>query len=375
MPTLPRTASASSGRGTIPVNLGERSYQVSYVGKTTEIAAALEPAKGKEFALIDAKVDRLHGKAFRKAFPRVEFIKIPSGESSKSFIALEKTANLLVKNGATRHSRLYAIGGGVVGDLTGFLAGIFMRGIPFVQVPTTLLAMVDSSVGGKTAVNIAAGKNLVGVFHQPQAVFILPELLQTLPVRELRCGLSETIKTALIADAGFVATLENRPYDERKMDVDYLAEISAASIRIKADIVSKDEKEQNIRAFLNFGHTLAHAIEAKTGFRGILHGEAVAIGQRFAALLSRRVGGLSAGDEARIGDLLEKYRLPATLKTPFPKGVKVNELVKLMRADKKNMSGDIRFVLLGGIGTCELPRPIPEAELLASLKEFQTLGG
>ncbi|MBX3722516.1 MAG: 3-dehydroquinate synthase [Turneriella sp.] len=359
----------------IPVRLGERSYEVRYIGKAADITAALQPVKGKEFALVDAKVDRLHGKAFRKALPRVEFIKIPSGEGSKSFLALEKTANQLVRHGATRHSRLYAIGGGVVGDLTGFLAGVFMRGIPFVQVPTTLLAMVDSSVGGKTAVNIAAGKNLVGVFHQPQAVFILPALLKTLPVRELRCGLSESIKTALIADAGLVATLERRPYEERKTDIDYLAEISAASIRIKADIVSKDEKEQNIRAFLNFGHTLAHAIEAKTGFRGILHGEAVAIGQRFAALLSRRVAGLSAADETRIGDLLRKYRLPATLKTPFPKSVKVNELVRLMRADKKNMSGDIRFVLLRGIGACELPRPVPETELLASLKEFQTLGG
>jgi 3-dehydroquinate synthase len=359
----------------IPVKLGDRSYVVRYLDAPAGMAAHWNAVKGKEFALIDAKVDRLHGKIFRKALPRVTFIRIASGEGSKSFLSLEKIANLLVRGGATRHSRLIAIGGGVVGDLTGFLAGIFMRGIPFVQIPTTLLAMVDSSVGGKTGVNITAGKNLVGVFHQPQAVFIVPSLLKTLPVREIRCGLSESVKTALIADADLVKTLENRTYNERQTDVDFLAEVSAACIRIKADIVSKDEKEQNIRAFLNFGHTLAHAIEAKTRYKGILHGEAVAIGQRFAALLSRRIGSLSAADEGSIDGILKKYNLPARLGRAFPKGVKVNELIRLMRADKKNMAGDIRFVLLKGPGTCELPRPVPEQELLASLKEFQTLGG
>lgn len=358
----------------IRVNLGERSYDVTYPETIAKAAATLAPVKGKEFALIDANVDRLHGKKFRKALPNAEFIRIASGERSKSFIALEKTANQLVKAGATRHSRLFAIGGGVVGDLTGFLAGVFMRGIPFVQIPTTLLAMVDSSVGGKTAVNITAGKNLVGVFHQPHAVFIFPELLKTLPVRELRCGLSESIKTALIADAALVLKLEKSPYEEGKRDISFFAELSAAAIRIKADIVSKDEKEQNIRAWLNFGHTLAHAIETKRAYRGILHGEAVAIGQRFAALISRRVGRLSETDEARIAALLEKYRLPTRLKDAFPRSVKPGELIRLMRADKKNMAGDIRFVLLKGLGACELPQGIAERELLASLKEFQTLG-
>ncbi len=358
----------------IPVKLGDRSYDVRYSDAPAGIAGHLKPVKGKEFALIDAKVDRLHGKVFRKALPHVTFIRIAPGEGSKSFLSLEKTTNLLVRGGATRHSRLIAIGGGVIGDLTGFLAGVFMRGIPFVQIPTTLLAMVDSSVGGKTAVNITSGKNLVGVFHQPQAVFVIPSLLKTLPVREIRCGLSESVKTALIADAALVKTLESHTYNEKRADVDFLAMLSAACIRIKADIVAKDEKEQNIRAFLNFGHTLAHAIETKTRYKGILHGEAVAIGQRFAALLSRRIGSLSTADEGRIDSILQKYNLPARLSDAFPKGVKVNELIRLMRADKKNMAGDIRFVLLKGPGSCELPRPVAEQELLASLKEFQTLG-
>lgn len=358
----------------IRVELGNRSYDIKYLASAAEIHANLGTVPGKQFALIDSKVDTLHGKVFRKAMPGVTFLKIASGEASKSFLSLEKTANQLVKAGATRKSRLIAIGGGVVGDLTGFLAGVFMRGIPFVQVPTTLLAMVDSSVGGKTAVNLAAGKNLVGVFHQPQAVFVIPSLLRTLPVRELRCGLSESIKTALIADAKLVAFLEEHPYTENKFDEEFLASLSAACIRIKAGIVSKDEKEENIRAFLNFGHTLAHAIEARSRYKGILHGEAVAIGQSFAALLSRRLGLLTPTDEKRISHLLVKYNLPVALPRTLAQ-VPAKAYVELMRADKKNISGDIRYVLLKAIGDCELPRAVSERELLASLKEFQTLGG
>jgi 3-dehydroquinate synthase len=210
-------------------------------------------------------------------------------------------------------------------------------------------------------------------------VFIVPALLTTLPLRELRCGLSESIKTALIADAKLVSSLERHKYNEQKIDMDFLSDLSQRCIAIKAGIVAKDEKEQNVRAFLNFGHTLAHAIEAKAGFKGILHGEAVAIGQRFAALLSRHTGLLSSKDEQRIDALLQKYHLPTRLASVFPAkragtGLKNSELIQLMRADKKNMSGDIRFVLLKAIGRCELPRPIGERELLASLKEFQTLG-
>ncbi|HRP69963.1 MAG TPA: 3-dehydroquinate synthase [Turneriella sp.] len=357
----------------IAVKLGTRSYAIEYAQNLTTLSASLPKVQGKEFALIDANVEKYHGKALKAALPQITFLRIPHGERSKSFRALENLANALVREGATRHSRLYAIGGGVVGDLTGFLAGVFMRGISFVQIPTTLLAMVDSSVGGKTAVNIAAGKNLVGVIHQPQHVFIHMPFLKTLPQRELRCGLSESIKTALIYDKKLIKYLEKFEYNPKKIPTEFLAHLSLECIRTKATIVSKDEKEQNIRAFLNFGHTLAHAIEAKLQYKKVLHGEAVAIGQRFAALLSRRLGFLTKEDELRIENLLHKFNLPTRLKDAFPNGVNPTLLLNLMYADKKNRGREIRFVLLSALGKAQLPQKVEEQELLASLKEFQML--
>lgn len=365
----------------IPVRLGTRSYLVRALRTIADLSKEFDAKPGRDFALIDSNVDKLHGETLRKALPHAHFFRIASGEKSKSFMSLEKTANALVDAGATRASRLVAIGGGVVGDLTGFLAGVFMRGIPFIQIPTTLLAMVDSSVGGKTAVNLKSGKNLVGVFHQPQAVFVIPEFLQTLPVREVRCGLSEAVKTALIQDASMVAFLEKETYNEERLDTNFLAKVAHQSIRIKAKIVSKDEKEQNIRAFLNFGHTLAHALEALTEYKGLLHGEAVAIGMRFAALLSRRMGYLSLSDETRIQNLLQKYTLPQSFQFLQQKRhgfTRINptmltKLIRLMHADKKNDNNTIKYVLLDKVGRARLPQGIEEKELLASLKEFLTL--
>jgi 3-dehydroquinate synthase len=361
----------------VRVRLKTYPYDVVYVAKIAAIAEQIPPAQGRQFALIDANVDKYYGKALRKALQHISFLRIPSGESGKSFRSLEGLANELVLKGATRSSSLIAIGGGVVGDLTGFLSGVFMRGIPFVQIPTTLLAMVDSSVGGKTAVNIATGKNLVGVFHQPQKVIIVPSMLSTLPAREMRCGLSESIKTALIANPRLVRYLEDVEYPSDAFNPDFWHGLSAACIRIKADIVAKDEKEQNIRAFLNLGHTLAHAIETSFGYKSILHGEAVALGQRFAALVSRRLGLLSQLDEQRIASLLRKYGLPTGKASRFAgksiAAFKASSLLQLMRADKKNQSKAVRMVLLTGIGSPQLPVEVKDQELLASLKEFQTL--
>jgi 3-dehydroquinate synthase len=359
----------------IRVNLAERSYDVVYVDSFSGLKQLRQE---NQFALIDARVDKLHGREFRRVLRATPFLRIPSGEGAKNFALLEKTANALVRLGANRKSTLIAIGGGVVGDFTGFLAAIFMRGIRFIQIPTTLLAMVDSSVGGKTAVNIRAGKNLIGVFHQPTAVYILPAVLKTLPLRELLCGLAESIKTALIADEELCRFIENNDYDDRRFDADFLARLSAECIAIKARIVEEDEKEQSVRAILNFGHTLAHALEAHAGYSGILHGEAVSIGMRFAALVSRRMGFLPPADEARIEALLNRYGLPRRLtdfavKTRMRTIPQAGKLIQLMRADKKNDSGSIRYVLLDGIGRARLPQAVAEKELLASLKEFQTL--
>lgn len=353
----------------IKVALRDRAYAIRYLADFSELPRYFDDGR-KRFALIDVAVDRLYGREFRRLLKGVTFIRVPQGEKSKSFQILERIANELTRLGANRKSELVAIGGGVVGDLAGFLAGIFMRGIPFVQIPTTLLAMVDSSVGGKTAVNIAAGKNLVGLFHQPRAVFILPQMLKTLPLAELKCGLSEAIKTALIGDIKLVRYLESFPYDSKKPTIDFLHEVSARSIAIKARIVAKDEREENIRASLNFGHTLAHALEAQAKYTGILHGLAVAIGQRYAALVSRRAGHLGSAEEARIEGLLHKYSLPRRLN----KGqADLKGLIRLMRADKKNHADGIRFVCLRGLGSSRLPESISEQELLASLKEFQSL--
>lgn len=359
----------------IRVNLAERSYTVTYLDRIADLRQVR--ATG-QIAIIDQRVDKLYGKEFRKVFSDVPFIRLASGEASKSFSALERVANELVRLGANRRSTLLAIGGGVTGDFTGFLAAVFMRGIPFIQVPTTLLSMVDSSVGGKTAVNVRAGKNLVGAFHQPAGVYILPEVLRTLPPRELQCGLAESLKTALIANEDLCRELERQDWNPRKPDPAMLARISAECIAIKAQIVAEDEKEQSVRAFLNFGHTLAHALEAQARYQGILHGEAVAIGMRFAALLSRRLGYLERSSESRIEDLLQKYALPQRMRdfavrTRQKKLPALSQFVKLMRGDKKNDTGAIRFVLLDAIGKARLPQPVSEEELLACLKEFQTL--
>ena len=363
--------------GKIEVPVAGHRYWVTYLDQIADLSTTIKTERSP-FVLIDSTVDRLHGKAFRRALKGAQFLVIKAGEKSKSFAALEAIAEQLVKLGANRSSELIAIGGGMVGDLTGFLAGIFMRGIPFVQVPTTLLAMVDSSVGGKTAVNLKAGKNLAGVFHQPRAVYIIPSVLETLPARELKCGLAEAIKTALISENDFVTELERHSFALAAGSTELKAMVSAACITVKAAIVVQDEREQSIRAFLNFGHTLAHALEAQAGYKGILHGEAVAIGMRFAALLSRRLGYLTQADEQRITNLLAQYELPSTLadylrltrqKTaPQPK-----KLIELMRSDKKNKGKAIRFVLLNAPGEARLPEPVPEQELLASLKEFQAL--
>lgn len=354
----------------IDVKLGEKAYTIEYLD-TIEGLTKQKTDFEKTFVLIDAKVQTIYGNRIQKLFPDAHFIRIPSGERSKSFKLLEKLCETLVREKVTRRSRLWAFGGGVVGDLTGFLAGITLRGIPFVQVPTTLLAMVDSSVGGKTAINLKAGKNLVGVFHQPSHVFVIPEFLQSLTLRELQCGLSEAIKSALIANFDFVTFLERAENQSQMRERNFLTHISYESIRIKAEIVAQDEKEQTIRVFLNFGHTLAHALESYSQYRHLLHGEAVAIGMRFAALLSMRKGYLTQIDYQRIVALLKAYGLPTQLQ--FVKGINpknFSKLIELMRADKKNTQSSIRFVLLDKIGKARLSEPVSEQELLAALKEF-----
>jgi 3-dehydroquinate synthase len=251
---------------------------------------------------------------------------------------------------ANRDATIVALGGGVIGDLAGFAAACWMRGIAFVQVPTTLLAMVDSSVGGKTAVDLAQGKNLVGAFHQPRAVIIDTDTLATLPARELAAGFGEVIKYGALGDAGFFAWLEDHADALLARDPHALSEAIARCCAQKAGIVARDETEQGERALLNFGHTFGHALETASGYGTLLHGEAIAIGMVLAARLSANLGRAEKQDTQRLIALLERFALP----TAVPAGTDAERVIGLMQLDKKNLSGHLRLILWRGIGQSEI---------------------
>jgi len=287
-----------------------------------------------------------------------------AGEAHKTLDGFSACIDALAKLGATRDACVFALGGGVVGDLAGFAAACWMRGIDCVQLPTTLLAMVDSSIGGKTAVDIAAGKNLVGAFHPPRAVLADTSTLRTLPARELRAGLAEVVKYGAIIDAPFLDWLEANTDALLAMDDDVLIEAIARSCAHKAAIVERDPFEQGERALLNFGHTFGHAIEAEQGYaEGLNHGEAVAVGMVLAARLSARLGLSDDADTTRLRSLLERYRLPVTM----PAGLNSAKLITRMRLDKKASSEGLRFVLWEGLGRARVVSGIDEAEVNAVL--------
>ena len=281
--------------------------------------------------------------------------------------SVESLAQQLATAGADRDSLLLAFGGGVLGDITGFLAAIYMRGIRYVQIPTTFLAQVDSSIGGKTGVNLVAGKNLIGSFHHPQAVFADTDLLGTLPPAELRAGLQESIKAGIIYDAKLFRYMEQNADAILAGDPAALTRVVAASVRVKADVVSKDEKESGLRMILNFGHTIGHAIEAATNYKQLLHGEAVAWGSIAALNVAAARKTITQKDADRITQLILRYGpLP-----PFK--ATAEKLVALTSRDKKNRSGIRAFVLPTGIGKTEIVRDVTERELLAATESMLTL--
>lgn len=288
---------------------------------------------------------------------------IPAGEQEKNLQRFGEAIDALASLGASRDATVVALGGGVVGDLAGFAAASWMRGVRFVQLPTTLLAMVDSSVGGKTAVDIPAGKNLVGAFHQPSAVIADTDTLATLPLRELRAGLAEVVKYGAIGDAAFFDWIEARAEALLARDTDAIGEAIERCCRHKAGVVARDETEQGERALLNFGHTFGHAIEAGQGFGGLLHGEAVAVGMVLAARLSARLGRAPSQDTDRLQALLERFGLPVAI----PGGLDASGLLDRMKLDKKAVSGRLRLVLWRGLGEAEIAADVPEAEVLAVL--------
>ncbi|MFG6446890.1 3-dehydroquinate synthase [Roseateles sp. BYS180W] len=287
-------------------------------------------------------------------FRRIETIALPDGEAFKSWESLQKVIDFLIARGADRKTVLVALGGGVIGDLTGFAAAVYMRGLAFVQVPTTLLAQVDSSVGGKTAINHPSGKNMVGAFHQPVRVISDLSCFETLSAREFSAGLAEVIKYGPIADAQFFEWLDGNIEALMRRDAEALAHAVKRSCEIKADVVAKDERESDLRAILNFGHTFGHAIETGVGYGQWLHGEAVACGMVMAADLSVRLGLMPEQFVTKLRSLIERAGLP--VRAP---NIGLDRFVELMRLDKKAEAGDIRFVLIEQLGKAVL-RSAPE---------------
>lgn len=295
-----------------------------------------------------------------------EIVAVPDGESEKSWARAGWLLDACVDAGLDRGSFVVALGGGVVGDLAGFVASVYMRGIPFVQVPTTLLAQVDASVGGKVAVNHPRGKNLLGSFHQPAAVIADIATLRTLPQRELRAGLAEVVKHGLIRDPHLYAYVAENPARFAEHDARALERVVVESCRIKADVVQRDEREHGERAILNFGHTVGHAVEAAAGYGQLIHGEAVAVGMVAETILSLRLGGVQKSDVAALIALLRALGLP----TRPPAGVATRALDYLSQ-DKKVRDGKLRFALLARVGEAEVvdgPGPDEVAAVLAAME-------
>ena len=297
--------------------------------------------------------------SFRQA-PVVLFL--PPGEAHKTIKSAERLTREMVRAGGDRSSLLIAFGGGIVGDVGGFVAAIFMRGIEYVQVPTTFLAQVDSSVGGKVGVNLPEGKNLVGNFLQPQAVFADIDVLGTLPDRELRAGLMESVKAGIIRDRALVRFMEEHAEEILRREPKALERVIAASVRMKADVVRKDERESGLRMILNFGHTVGHALEQSTRYKAMLHGEAVGWGMIAALHLARGRGTITGGQMERLERLIYRYG-------PLPKlKVKTERVLAATGSDKKNVGGVRRFVLPVGIGDAGVVEDVTPAELDAAVK-------
>ncbi|MES2996111.1 MAG: 3-dehydroquinate synthase [Verrucomicrobiota bacterium] len=356
----------------VNIDLGDRSYPVLVEpGLLHRVGELLHGHgfSGRKIAVIsDETVARHHAAALFAALEPAGFEHslhtVPAGEPSKSISHLEDVCRAMIRTGHDRKSVIVALGGGVVGDLAGFVASVFYRGIPFVQIPTTIVSQVDSSVGGKTGVNVAEGKNLLGCFHQPALVLVDPETLRTLPDREFHEGFAEVLKHAAIRDAPMLAELAALDPESR----DVPAELIARNIAIKARIVEVDEHETlGVRALLNFGHTIGHGIEAAVPYGEMLHGEAISLGIRAALFLSQKHAGLSASDAAEIESLLRRFHLPLIL----PAATTTDMVMEKLARDKKFDAGKIRFVVLDSPGHARVTAAITAEDLRAAISHLR----
>ena len=361
----------SESTRTIAVDLGPRSYDIAIGPALLDSAGSLisERLGERQTVIItDSNVGPLYAERLEHSLSEAghtgRTIQIDAGEQAKSFVYLESLLDDLLSEGLERGTVLVALGGGVIGDLTGFAASIALRGVEFVQIPTTLLAQVDSSVGGKTAINSPHGKNLVGTFYQPRLVIADTETLKTLPPRELAAGYAETVKYGLLGDKAFFEWLENDGADVLRGDPVAQTRAIVRACEMKAEIVNQDERETGRRALLNLGHTFAHELEAETGFGGLLlHGEAVSIGMVLAFDLSVALGLCPAADAARVRTHFEKIGLPTHV-PPHPTGAwNAKTLIAHMGRDKKVQAGRTSFILVRGIGDAFVTNEVDKAEL------------
>ncbi len=357
---------------TVHVNLGPRSYDIEIGSGNLREAVKFCDAEQDDAHVVvitDSNVEELYsepvGDALQEAGAQIDILIVEAGEQSKASDVAADLWEQLLDQGADRQSVVVALGGGVVGDLAGFVAATFGRGLRFVQIPTTLLAQVDSSVGGKVGINLPGGKNMVGAFWQPRGVLVDVDMLQSLPVREYRAGLAEVVKYGVIQDADFFAYLETNIKQVNARDAAVLTHIVERCCRLKADVVEQDEREETgLRSILNYGHTFCHAFEAATGYETLLHGEGVAIGMMCAARLAERMKRVDAAFVERQRKLLEAAGL--SLDVP---DVDRDELIELMYRDKKVERGKLRFVLPTRMGHVELVRDVKNNDVVAAMAE------
>jgi 3-dehydroquinate synthase len=358
---------------TIRVGLGARSYDVMVGDGLIDRAGALmKPLlpRGRTTVVCDETVERTHGHrlaaALKAAGVQASWVVLPPGEQTKSWAGLAELCDRLLALGLDRGDVITAFGGGVIGDLTGFAASIYKRGVDFIQIPTTLLSQVDSSVGGKTAIDTPRGKNLIGAFHQPRLVLADPSVLATLSKREMRAGYAEVLKYGLLGDAGFFAWLEQEGKAVLALRPDALGKAVARSIEMKAEIVGADEKEAGARALLNLGHTFGHALEAETGFgAALLHGEAVALGCAQAFRFSARLGHCSSEDAARAEAAIAAAGLPTRMAQIKGGPFGTDALLSHMAQDKKAEGGRLTFVLARGVGEAFVAKDVDAADVRA----------
>ena len=361
---------------TVPVDLGDDSYPI-WVGKglISQVGGLISEqidSPSKVAIIADTRVAELFGDQMTEGLRPVVnspiWITVPAGDQNKSIEWFIRVQDALIEHQLDRQSVIIAFGGGVIGDLAGFVASTYMRGIRWIQVPTTLLAQVDASVGGKTAINHSRGKNLIGSFHQPKLVLIDVETLDYLPEREVRCGLVEIIKHGVIMDESLFELVEQNLSDLLSLKTDILIEVIAKSCRNKAWVVENDEKERNLRATLNYGHTFGHAIETLTDYHQCRHGEAVAIGMNCAAQLSVNLELLHPTDLVQQNRLLQAVGLPLNLSDLSLESISAEDLLQTMYLDKKSSRGTLKLVLVQKIGQAKIHQDISDSEILKAIE-------